>query len=454
MRGLVLRHYRSTRSETVNAERPPHLLYVAWGYPPARGGGVYRALATPNAFARDGWRVTVLTVERDVFTHTTGGDASLEARIDPSISVERIAFDVPAYRVRLSEWSRWRARYPELWNGWRQRRDRHIFPEPTYGPWRPEVEAAALRIHEADPVDLTIATANPNVDFAAAYALHAVAKVPYVMDYRDAWQLDVFSGARVTAPGSAVDTWESRMVEAAHEIWFVNEPIAQWHRNLYPAASTRMHVVANGFDGELTGFTASVREERTESLTFGYVGTMSDQVPLPALLEGWRLARERDPLIARSRLNLYGYLGHAGSPNNRWVRLIRDNERHGVEHLGPVAKAAIAETYATMDALVLLLGTGRYVTSGKVYEYCATGLPIVSVHDPNNAASDVLREHPAWEPARSLSAIDIADAVIEGGRRAVRQTERSRSDVQRWAKQFERTAQLAPRLARLKADVA
>lgn len=434
-------------------ENSPHLLYVAWSFPPGRGGGVYRGLATPNAFARAGWRVTVLTVDRETFAFTTGGDASLEERIDPSITVVRVPFAVPSYQVRIGDWSRWRARFPELWNAWRTWRDRGIFPEAGYGPWRPIIEAAAVRIHQQNPVDLAIATANPNVDFTAAYALHAAAGVPYVMDYRDAWQLDVFSGARSSAPGSAVDDWEKKLIGAAHEVWFVNEPIRRWHQKLYPNRASRMHVVSNGFDAELAGFSPAVRKDRDAGLTFGYIGTMSDQVPLPALLDGWRLARSRDAVVARSRLDLHGYLGHAGVPSDRWMRLIRQNAAEQVYHHGPVAKTAIADTYGSFDALVLLLGTGRYVTSGKVFEYCATGLPVVSVHDPGNAASDVLRAHPAWAATHSLSAEHIADALIAGAALAVQQTESSRAEVQQWAQQFERTTQLAPRIRQLAGDV-
>lgn len=436
------------------ADTAPHLLYVAWGYPPGRGGGVYRALATPNAFARAGWRVTVLTVERETFAHTTGGDTSLEGAIDPSINVVRIPFDVPSYQVDLRRWSRWRARYPEVWNAWRGWRDVRVFPEPIYGPWRTALEAAAVHVHDSDPVDLTIATANPNVDFAAALALHRKRGVPYVLDYRDAWQLDVFSGRRVHRPGGAVDRWERDLIGSAHEIWFVNEPIVRWHRALYPDRAGRMHVVANGFDAELAGFSPAVRTGRDTGLVFGYIGTMSDQVPLPALLEGWRCARERDPLLAASRLDLHGYLGHAGVPNERWRRLLQEHAADGVTHHGPVAKAQIARTYATFDALVLLLGTGTYVTSGKVYEYCATGLPVVSVHDPGNAATDVLRDHPAWTAVKGLEPDAIADALITSAGQALAQSSRSRAAAQAWASRYERGAQLAPRIETLREALA
>ena len=428
----------------------PHMLYVAWAYPPARGSGVYRALATANTFASHGWRVTVLTAERETFAKTGGSDESLEAHVHPSIRIERIPFDVPAYRADLRAWSRWRARFPEFWNAWQSIRERRIFPEAVYGAWRPVLEAEALRIHRADPVDLTIATANPNVDFAAAYALHRDGGVPFVMDYRDAWQLDMFRGVRLSAPGSRVDQLERRYVSAAREIWFVNEPIARWHRRLYPEAADRMHVVANGFDEELATFPTAVRADRRHGLVFGYVGTIHDVTPLPALLDGWRRAREHSSVVANARLELFGYLGHAGVPSDRWSGLIREHAHLGVTHGGPVAKARITATYSRFDALVLLLGGSSFVTSGKVFEYCATGLPIASVHAPESAASDVLRHYGAWSPTSSLRADDVAEALIRAAELAAGQTESMRGELQRWASQFERRAQFIGPLDRLR----
>ncbi|GAA2456088.1 glycosyltransferase [Agromyces soli] len=438
----------------MSEERAPHLLYVAWGYPPARSGGVYRALATANAFAERGWRVTVLTAERDVFVTGTGIDPTLEPLIDERISVVRLPFSSPAYDVDISRWSYARAAAPEIWATLRNRRDLRRFPERGYGGWREPLERAALELHANDPVDLVVATANPHVDFLAGHRLHTDHGVPYVMDYRDAWQLDVFSGRRLSAPGSAIDQWERRLVESAHEVWFVNEPILDWHRALYPNAAARMHVVANGFEAAFAERLPPVRAGRETGLRLGYIGTISSHVPVEALLAGWRLARERSELLARSELELYGYLDHSGIPNQSVVDAIRDNAEHGVRHLGPVGKATISDTYARLDALLLVLGTGKYVTSGKVFEYAATGIPIASIHDPGNAASDVLRDSPVWFPTPGLGPDEVATTLERAAEAALAQTDDDRRAAQRWASQFERSRQLAPRLAALERAVA
>jgi glycosyltransferase involved in cell wall biosynthesis len=432
----------------------PHLLYTAWSFPPSRAGGVYRALATVNAFAGAGWDVTVLTVPRTVFTQSTGADFELEKAVHPGVTIERVDPDVPAYQNDLRAWPRGRAVWPEFWRLADFRRDVVRFPEPNYGRWRPRLQQAADRIHAAKPVDLAIGTANPHVDFVPGWHLHRKHGVPYVMDYRDAWQLDVFSGTKLVTATPAVARWERRLVDAAAEVWFVNEPIRQWHAQRYADRVDKMHVVANGFDEYGASLAVPVREHGADDpLVFGYIGTITDKVPLPELIAGWRAARELSPVVARARLVLRGYLGHFATASSTVEQLLDDARRDGVSFEGPVSKSAVAATYQSFDALLLVLGTGRYVTSGKVYEYAATGLPVVSVHDLGNAATDVISQSPAWVPAKSLAAQDVAAALVEAAELAGTQTPQQRAEAQAWGAQYERSRQLAPRIEALAARV-
>ena len=429
----------------------PHLLFIAWGFPPSRAGGVYRALATANAFAAAGWDVTVVTAVREAYERYTGVDATLEARIDPRVRVERIPFSWAIQETDIHQFSWLRAHIPVLWRRIHARTDKIPFPETGYGPWRATLSAAVERLHAEHPADLVLATANPHVTFAAAWLLHRRHGVPYVMDYRDAWLLDVFSGDRLHGERSRAARWERKLVAVAAEVWFVNEPIRRWHSELYPALSEKMHVVSNGFDGEIPVHSERAYSERP--LHFGYIGTLTPKVPLTEFLAGWASARAVTPELAGAKALLFGYLGYFQTPRADMLEKVTVAAKDGVVYGGPVGKTDVHAVYDDLDVLLLILGAGRYVTSGKVFEYISMCLPIVSVHDPVNAASDVLREYPLWFPARSLAPEDIAEALAAAAQASLRADPAVQAACRAFAAQYARDRQLRPRIEALAAAV-
>lgn len=438
---------------------PAHVLLVAWGFPPARGGGVYRALAISAAFAEAGADVTVLTAERATFERYTAVDEALEEHVHPDVGVHRIPFTWPAREPDRARWPLSRRLAPPVW--WRARKqlDRIPFPEVGYGPWRRPLEEAAVRIHADRPVDLVVATANPYVSLTAADVLHRRHGVRYVVDYRDAWQVDVFTGRRTHRRGGRVDRLEGRLMGVAEEVWFVNEPLRAWHAEQHPGAADRMRVVANGFDPDFAPAPRLDPPDPAEPLRFGYLGTMSRQVPLRQFRAGWARARELSPDVAQAVAHLWGHSSHyavehpgarqAGPGSAATSGAAPAPGQDGVVLRGPVSKTTVADVYAQLDVLLLILGTGRYVTSGKVYEYLASGLPIVSVHDPDNAASDVLRGYPLWFPARDLSLDAVAAALLDAARAARTADRATREACAAFARPLSREAQLRPRVRAL-----
>ena len=446
----------STQSEiphTEGSSARPHMLYVAWGFPPSRGGGVYRALATVNGFVREGYDVTVLTATRETFIDYTGADTSLEEQIDPSVEVVRIPFSWPSMEMDVRKWSALRAFAPKVWRRTRKYTDMRDFPESNYGPWRKPLETAALKIHERKPVDLVVATANPNVDFCAAWALNRAYGVPYVMDYRDAWMLDVFDGTFLHPEGGRVDKLERGMLEAAREVWFVNEPIRAWHAERHPSVADRMHVVANGYDPEFAPDARRHGPASDKPLVFGYIGTASNRVPVEEFATGWSLARERSEQLCDAQAQLWGYLGFYSNPSPALLKLVDDHAEQGLTYEGPVPKALVKATYETFDACLLILGKGIYVTSGKVFEYAASALPIVAVHDPGNAATDVLRDYPLWFPVADLEPESIADALTAAADAARNATDETRAACAEFARQYSRDLQLRPRVLALREGI-
>lgn len=422
--------------------RRPHLVYLAWGFPPSRGGGVYRALATANRAAAVGFDVTVVTATEETFRRYTGTDDSLLERLDPAVEVVRVDFPWPARDVRLTG-----SRVPDLVRRVRRRllvlRSRAEFPETHYGSWLPALTAAVEQVHRRRHVDLCVATANPHVTLAAAHLLHRRHGVPYVVDYRDGWSLDVFTGAELFSPRSRAGRWETRILADAAEAWFVNTRIRDWYAERYPAVTERMHVVRNGWDPEFLAPEPPAPGTH-RPLTFGYLGTISAKVPVRELAEGWLAAVDRLPTGAR--LVLAGYRGFFDGADQRVERLLAEASAAGMDIEDPVPKAEVGRFYASVDVLVLALGTGRYVTSGKVYEYLATGKPVVAVHHPDNASSEVLAGRDAVLLPESLEPDAIATALVAAAEVATGETSEAVAARRAAAEDLRRDRQLDPRL--------
>lgn len=433
----------------------PHLLYIAIGFPPAAKSCAYRMRATANLFAERGWDVTVLTVHDHAWELEYGLDHTLTEGVHERVT----AVKLPLHRTDLdpdvTRYSRFRARFPDRWVRTRFARDQIRFPEKVFGSWRPALEQGALDVHGARPVDLTLVSPAPYTALAAAWSLKERHDVPYVVDFRDAWSLDVLAGRPAFGPHGRRGRWEKRVVDGALETWTVNEAIRQHYVDRYPEATDRLHVVRNGFD-PVQGLPVPVRERGPDDpLVFGYLGTLNlDRAQTRTMLEAWRWARRADDRLKTARLVFRGHVGMGmarGANSN--ATLIHQYRIHGVGYGGPVHKAETARAYAQFDVMVLALAGGRYVTSGKVYEYMATGLPIVGVHEADHASSEVLRGYPLHDSSRSLVRQDITDAFVRAGRMALEATPRQREAAAGHAAQFTRERAVGPAVDRVIAAV-
>ncbi|GAA2175166.1 hypothetical protein GCM10009784_16420 [Arthrobacter parietis] len=431
----------------------PHLLYVAWGFPPSRSAGVYRALATANAFARSGWEVTVLTASREVFEYQTGTDTELEKAVDPTIHVVRVPFSWIRGEPDLSNWSKLRVASNLLWTHLRARKDWLEFPEAVYGGWRRELINATNIVHKEKPVDLVIGSANPNVDFLPGWHLHRKSRVPYVMDYRDTWHLDVYADRRIGSPRSRSVRRERQLLKQSVEAWFVNGAICDWHAREYPENSKNYHVVANAFEEEFAsnfvGLQSPAKDALGDGLVFGYLGTIYGPMPLKETLEGWRKARQKSRLVAASRLVIRGRLGHFTEPDPKVLAILSEYRNDQVSYEGPVSKTDVAAVYKQFDALLLILGRSKYVTSGKVFEYAATGLPITSLHHPETATTEVLSGREDWFPMQEVNADEACRVLLATAERAAEMTAADYAKNQQWALHLSRGKQLEQPIKRL-----
>lgn len=425
----------------------PRLLYLAFYYPPSRASGVFRAYATAEHFVRSGWDVTVMAAPHRFFTDVVkSSDEALEARIDPRITVERPPMDYFSWETDVRRFGRFRGNAPvaaRRWYLWKQRR---VFPE-RYLSWATASVRRARRLHRRERFDLTIATGNPFASFAAAWALRRLARIPYIVDYRDAWTLDQFANADMFPPDHPAWKWERRVLRSAEHSIHVNEAMREWHAERYPFAADRMRVVLNGWDPEFFDPAAAQSRPAPEAgLRYGFIGTITHVQPIEEAVTAFRLLRAM-PGRGDDVLKVFGHLGfflNSRAQLRRELGLDEGEADPPVEYAGPVAKSRIGEAYADSDVLVLMTGGSRYVTTGKVFEYMATGKPILSIHESPCAAEDLLRDYPLWFRPESLDPARIAAAAAAAGDAARHPDERRTKEARAYGERFTRARSLEP----------
>ena len=386
---------------------PPHVCLIAWGFPPSRASGVYRALALANAFAEGGAQVTVLTCAQHYFQLVTGTDDSLTSHIDPRIDVRTVSYDAGRLDPVITHWPLHRFTEPARYRREKMAEERAFFPERQYGPWRLALEDAVHRLQRDHSIDLVVATGNPYTAYAGAAHAADQFGVPYVLDDRDGWMLDVYTGA-ARQDFLANEHWLGALLDQSLEAWFVNPPIAEWHRARFPRSAGHIDVVENGWDPELLDPASTVRRVDGPP-RIGFIGTINAGFPLVDVISGWRRGRE-SAIPVDAELHLVGPLGYQKRAQHH-ERLLAASTGQQVVVRGPWPKARIGEAYAELDALLFAKEGGAMVTSGKIYEYMATGKPIAVVADSEQDSRRVLADYPRVHVAESTDADAVASAL-------------------------------------------
>ncbi|MFJ6851722.1 glycosyltransferase [Streptomyces sp. NPDC091271] len=415
------------------------MIYLAIGFPPAAKSCAYRMRETANQFINAGWDVTVVTIAQESWERDSGVDLTLLDQVDPLVNIVELPLAREDLETDIRLYDEDRALKPNAWVARLRVRQTETFPEPNFGEWRGALEQAVLDIHHEHPADLLLASCVPYVNLAAAWKLWEEARVPYAVDFRDGWSIDVIEGVEAFSRESELGRWEKKILDHAVSLWVVNDPIAEHYRTRHPDFADRVRVVRNGYDADSSPGRAH-KPDPESGLVFGYLGTVNFTAQhLETVLNAWRAAREQEPLLANARFEVRGHIGNgAGREANRHAEILKQAEADGVRFGGPAAKAEVASIYAGWDAMVLILIGGRYVTSGKVYEYMATGLPIVSAHVVEHDASNVLDGHPLWTGAVGLDEEALTQSFVRAAHMAVETSDAVHAEAMAHADQFTR----------------
>jgi glycosyltransferase involved in cell wall biosynthesis len=277
-----------------------------------------------------------------------------------------------------------------------------LVPDMHVMTWLAAPSLAIRRLLRRRSFDCLVTTSPPESSHLLGLVL-GNRRPAWIADFRDGWMFEAHREPFPTAPQRWVDRWlERRVCEMAEVVVGATRPIAL---DFQQRLGIRAEWVTNGWDpSDADGARTTTGTSRDRS-TLVYTGTLSGgwgRNPA-ALLEAMSLVRSEGGM---SELRLV----HAGRLTTE-ERLLIEESGVGdlVEHRGTLDRNAVGSLQRSAGALVLLTSRNTSEATGKLFEYLASGRPILALAEGNEAERIVRETHTGITvPPDDVEAIAVA----------------------------------------------
>ena len=382
----------------------PRLLLVTYYFPPSGGAGVQRTLKFTKYLRAAGVEPVVLTVEAGAYPSL---DPSLAADVPPGVRVVRTrALDPFGLYGALTGRSRRdavavgsietdsAAQRAALWL-----RANVFLPDARVG-WVPFAARAARRLARAGEVDAVLTSGPPHSTHLVGLRLQRELRrrgLPWIADFRDPWTGINFAGELpMTAAARALDArLERRVLRAADAVVTVSPT---WARELEAKGGLgpgAVRVIENGFDPDdfppddvPPGGAAPGEGGAGGTFELTHVGSLYGSRDPAALWQAAAALRARGEADGL-RIRLVGRVDEAARASLR---------RYGlgdvVREDGVVSHAEAVRAMRRAGLLFLSIepvANAAGILTGKLYEYLASGRPVLALGPPDGDAARLLR---------------------------------------------------------------
>lgn len=261
--------------------------------------------------------------------------------------------------------------------------------------WFPLAVLRGLMLLQAGTFRAIVSSSPPPTNHLVALALQRITGVPWIADFRDGWLFDPINPyLHKPSPRRTVEgAMERLVVQSADHVLTINNAITHDLQQRYPQAARRITTLSNGYDAaHFQGLTRSGMIHRR--LQIVYTGSFSlsrttiSPEPFFQALSALHVAA---PAIA-AEIELV-LIGTFSQQEQQMIQMTHLNGAITVTGLVPHRQSIQQQIDA--DVLLLLGPTGSSsVTTSKIFEYLATGRPILALTG-NSPAAQLVREFDA-----------------------------------------------------------
>jgi len=365
------------------------VLVLAYFFPPLGGAGVQRTLKFVKYLSTLGWDATVVSTRSRLYP---ARDPSLLEEVPETTRVIRTAALPLAYWVSLVLY-RLRLKRLFAWATW---------PDGGFG-WAPFALVAALRAARRDRPDVILSSSPPQSAHFAALVVHCLTGIPWVADFRDEWAADAHRPDQPRVLVRLAARVEQTFTKRARR-----SVVAAGYFGLagLPHDDPRRVEILNGVD---EADLATGNRPPAERFVLAYVGTIYGiRDPTPVFRALTKLADRGEIDRGRIEVRLVGSV---------WLEGFEPPTGIEVQSTGYLDHARALREMSAATALLLYVPSASLAPSGKLFEYLASGRPILCLAHPDNLASRIVREWHAGVVADPHDEADIEQAILTLWRR-------------------------------------
>ena len=391
------------------------ILIIAYYWPPSGGGGVQRWLKFVKHLPELGWDPIVVVPKNPEYPVI---DASLEKNIPESVQVIKLPIWEPYNIFKKITGRKKEERVSDglilydkeksilekisLWI-----RGNFLIPDPRVFWVKPTTRKLLELIPELKP-EAIITTGTPHSLHLIGYALKQKTGIPWIADLRDPWStLDLFDKFYPTKfARNRQKRIEKRVLSEADKIITVSK---SWAKELGDSLKKQVEVITNGFDEY--DINSEIKPDPNK-FVISHIGIIT-AFRNPDFL--WKalneLCEENQLFSDKLHIQIIGTFDKNLEEELSKYEFLRDK----ISFSGYINHTEVKHRYAESDCLLLLQNRTQNSQGhipGKVFEYLASGKPILALLEPNSDIGHILSELNAGKSCHFEDKQNIKNSIL------------------------------------------
>ena len=366
------------------------VLIITYYWPPSGGSGVQRWLKFAKYLPEFGWEPVIFTPENPDFDLS---DETLLKEISPQLEVLKFPIWEPynLFRKLGNEKSKDTAKVLEKKKkGWVDKlgiwlRANAIIPDPRVYWVKPSVTFLSDLV-KSGQFQAVITTGPPHSLHLIGLKLHQKTKIPWLADFRDPWSKWEFLDTlpMLKSVRKRHEKLEKKVLSTANAITTISPSFQKDFEHLI---NRKTDLLTNGFDEKDLPEDWAKRKPIEDGIEIVYTGVIdSIRNPIPflmALKEAFETSEKKV------------YMRFVGKVSEEVGKLVSGDvwlAKH-IRMEGYVSHEKVFDFYAKSHLLLLILTDTKNAQGnipGKLFEYMATGRPVLALGDPNGDAAKIL----------------------------------------------------------------